>query len=187
MKLAQKIDPRTEASARALGYYGRLPMPESWEESQEQVARAARRYFWFPAEALDEVPQTLDEMAHYQRHGRLRILSLETRFLWALAVSQAQAMRKEAEAYSAATRGLFRHKLAQMGFYDPEGVEPALRAFLAGKRVDVERKLNAPSRLLVDGKLVAENVIALDMRLTPLADADGHAREVVHGSHPDVV
>lgn len=187
MKLAEKMAPGTEASARALGYYGRLPMPESWGEAQEQVARAARRYFWFPAEALDEVPQTVDEMAHYQRHSRLRILSVETRLVWALSVWQAETMRKEAEAYSAATRGLFRHHLREMGFYAPDPVERALRAFLAGKRVYVEHKLNAPSRLLVDGKLVAENVIAVDLRMTPLADADGHAREVVHGSHPDVV
>lgn len=186
MKLAERFDPRTEASARALGYYERPPLAETWEEAQEQNARLDRTYYWLPAEVFTE-PLTADEQVHPHFHSRLRPLGLDTRFLWALAAGQAQAMRTEAEAYSAATRGLFRHKLAQMGFYDPQDVELALRAFLAGKRVDVERKLNAPSRLLVEGKLVAENVIALDMRLTSLADADGHAREVMHGSHPDVV
>lgn len=183
MKLAEKIDPRTEASARALGYYGRLPMPESWEESQEQAARAARRYFWFPAEALDEVPQTLDEMAYHQRHGRLRILSLETRFLWALAVGQAETMRKEADAFASVTRGLFRRKLAAVGFHGPTyapAMEEALRAFLKGRRVEVSNPLNAPSRLTVEGRVIAHG---------PLAYLEGTAddRESVHGSHPGVV
>jgi hypothetical protein len=183
--LLSKLEPRTNEAAMALGFYelGDISDPEKWWEAMQ---RDERTFWWFPAEAVtaDESPEG---RAWDHRHSKVRPLSLETRLVWALTVGQAQAMRKEAEAYSAATRGLFRHKLAQMGFYDPQDVELALRAFLEGKRVDVERKLNAPSRLLVDGKPVAENVIALDMRLTPFADADGHAREIVHGSHPGVV
>lgn len=185
MKLVEKFDPRTEASARALGYYERR-QPETEAEWREHVARADRLYYWLPAEAFEELP-TADERLHPQYHTHVRPLSLETRFVWALAVSQAQTMRAEAEAYSAATRGLFRRKLTELGFYDPEPVELALRAFLAGKRVDVERKLNEPSRLLVDGKLVARNIVATHLRLTPLADADDHAREIVYGSRPEVV
>lgn len=173
MKLVEKFAPRTEASARALGYYERR-QPETEAEWREHVARADRLYYWLPAEAFEELP-TADERLHPQYHTRVRALGLETRFLWALAVGQAQAMRTEAEAYSAATRGLFRRKLAALGFHGPThapAVEEALRAFLKGRRVEVTNPLNAPSRLLVDGKLVAENVIGLDTLLTPHADAD---------------
>jgi hypothetical protein len=165
VKLVEKFDPRIEASARALGYYDRT-QPTTETEWREHLARRGRLYFWLPAEAFTELP-TAEERTHPQYHQRVRALSLETRLLWALAVSQAQAVRKEAEAYSAATRGLFRHRLQEMGFYAPDPVERALRAFLAGKRVDVEHKLNEPSRLLVDGKLVARNIIATNLRLTP--------------------
>lgn len=166
MKLAWKFDPRTEASARALGYYDRS-QPETEAEWREHVARHDRLYYWFPGEAFEELP-TPDELVHPQHHVRVRPLSLEARLVWALSVSQAETMRREAEAYSAAARGLFRHHLREMGFYDPEPVELALRAFLAGKRVHVDHKLNAPSQLLVDGKVVAYNVVATHLRLTKI-------------------
>lgn len=165
MKLVEKFAPRTEASARALGYYDQVPRAETWEEAQDRNARLDRTYYWLPAEAFVELP-TEDQRLHPHYHTRVRPLSLETRFLWALAVGQAQAMRTEAEAYSAATRGLFRRKLAQMGFHGPTyapAVEEALGAFLKGRRVEVSNPLNAPSRLTVEGRVIA------------------------HGWHPDVV
>jgi len=170
VKLLDKIDPSTRASAEALGYYRRTPWPESVDELFEVEDRTARTYWWFPIEALTEEPATLDEMDHYQRHGTLRYLAVETRIVWALKVGRAEELRKEADIFASAVRGMFRRKLAEMGFHDPGDVEFALRAFLKGKRVDVEHKINAPSRLLVDGKLVAENGIARDLRLTALAD-----------------
>ena len=183
--LLGKLNPRTDEAAKALGFYelGDISDSEKWWEA---MRRDEHTYWWFPAEAVTE-DDSPEGRAWDHRHSKVRSLSLETRLLWALAVGQAQTMRTEAEAYSAATRGLFRHKLTELGFYDPKPVELALRAFLAGKRVDVERKLNEPSALLVDGEVVARNVVATHLRLTALADADGHAREVVHGSHPDVV
>lgn len=156
MKLAQKFDPRTEASARALGYYD-SSQPKTEAEWREHVARHDRLYYWFPGEAFEELP-TADELVHPQWHTRVRPLSLETRFLWALAVGQAQAMRKEADAFASVTRGLFRRKLAAMGFHGPtyaEAVEEALRAFLNGRRVEVSNPLNAPSRLTVEGRIIA--------------------------------
>lgn len=183
--LLSKLDPRTDEAARALGFYelGDISDPEKWWEAMQ---RDERTYWWFPAEAVtaDESPEG---RAWDHRHSKMRSLPLETRLLWTLVVGQAQNMRAEAEAYSAATRGLFRRKLTELGFYDPEPVELALRAFLAGKRVDVERKLNEPSALLVDGRAVAYNVVATHLRLTPLTGADGDVREVVHGSHLGVM
>lgn len=168
MRLLDKIDPNTRASAEALGYGPHFELDPIDGDPVKPLPEGT--YYWFPAEALTGEPRNAREEDEQHRRGRLRPLPLETRFLWAINLRRAQEMREQADLFASATRGLFRLKLREMGFYDPDDVEFALRAFLKGKRVDVERRINAPSRLIVDGKLVAENVIARHLRLTALAD-----------------
>lgn len=166
MKLLDRIDPRTRASADALGFYAE---PRDAAEARELDEREARTYWWFSPEALAEDAHTTAARAADHASGRLRALRPETRYLWSFSVREAEVMRREAEAFSAIMRGMFRHRLATLGFTDRPTVEEALQAFLKGRQVDVNYKLNAPSQLLVDGKVVAHNVVATHLRVTPLA------------------
>lgn len=153
--LLELDNPRTLGSAETLGYFRRTPLPISPDELAELEELEGRTYFWFPPEYVVDTATTQAEQAAQHAHGHLRALPEGQAYLWALAASQAQFLRQEADAYAAAGRGLFRHRLGEMGFAPGEEVEEALRAFLGGRRVEVQRPINAPAALLVDGKVVA--------------------------------
>lgn len=183
--LLGKLNPPTKEAATALGFYelGDISDPEKWWEAMQ---RDGRTYWWFPAEAVTAADSP-GGRAWDHRYSKVRSLSLETRLLWALAVGRAQAMRTEAQAYSAAMRGLFRRKLASFGFHGPayaEDMEQALRAFLKGQRVEVSRPLNTVSTLMVEGRTIAYGPPALPDEVSYTTDRPAEVR--VSG-HPPMV
>lgn len=163
MKIRNDIRPSTRGAAESLGFYDEPARPIDPEHLRELDEQRERRYWWFPSDALE---RPADAFALPHLDGHVRSLGLAA-YLWGGQVWQQQEAAREAEALTAATRGLFRLALAQRGFGGTV-VETALTAFMAGGDVEVRDHTDAPAELVVDGKVIGRNVIAKSLRLTRL-------------------